>query len=500
MKPLKENFFKTPYTILSLLMLSLPCFSQQETRALTLDQVLERAQTHSLIALRANNQYLAGYWQFRSYKASLLPHIGLDLTPVDYNRSFIQRYDPENDVDVFREQQTYYANSSVYISQNLGFSGGTLSLSTGLSHLENLNSPEFSAYNASPVQLTYHQPLLGFNEFKWQKRLQPLQYQLARQQFIENSQQIHLEAIARYFEVLLAHTQKEIALHNRSTSDTLYQIGKKRFALAAIPKEELLNLELNKFKADIALAQAEKHIQRAQFNLNSFLSYDENTAIQPELPKGAFPQQIAVDQAIARAIQHNPEMIGLQEKNLQASRNLDKARKESRLNANLMASFGLNNSATEMNQAYQDLANRQQVRVGMQIPLADWGQRKGQRLMAEKQKEVATLEIQQTRLDFEQKVALKVIDFNLQHKLVNSALQAADIAEQAYELTKKRFVLGKTDVLQLNSASQTRQDAQEGFIRAVYTLWQLYYEVQQLTLYDFRKEQPLSIDFKQMVR
>src|SRR5690606_40114194 len=96
--------------------------AQRQPPTVPLDEVLEWAQTKSLSALRMSNQFLAGYWQYRSFKASLLPYVTLNVIPAEYNRSWTQRYDNENNVDVFRQQQTYFASGILSISQNIGFS------------------------------------------------------------------------------------------------------------------------------------------------------------------------------------------------------------------------------------------------------------------------------------------------------------------------------------------------------------------------------------------
>ena len=121
-------------------------------------------------------------------------------------------------------------------------------------------------------------------------------------------------------------------------------------------------------------------------------------------------------------------------------------------------------------------------------------------MLALKQMEVAQIEMKQSKMDFEQEIVLNVIDYNLQHQLVENALRAAEISEEAYQLTKKRFILGNVDVLKLNASAEARQQEKESYIDALYNLWRVYYEIQELTLFDYGKNTPLSADFDSMIK
>jgi outer membrane protein TolC len=476
-----------------------PLFAQPETKALSIEEAMQIAQENSLLSFRATNQYLSAYWGYRSYKASLMPQLGLALTPINYSRAFNQQFDIINEAYVFTETQSLYKSSTLSVSQNVGLTGGTISLSSGLSHLKNINNTKYSAYSASPIQLTYNQPVFGFNEYKWKRELEPLAYQIAEQEYLFTTQQAILNTLNYYFALTLAQLQLNIAQKNLGTCDTLYQLGQKRFEIASIDQEDLLNLKLNKFNAQIGLDQAAKELQKAQFNLNTFLRLGKEIKVVPTMPHANFVLEIPQDEAVSHALENNPDILLWKQKVMNSEMTLDKTVKENRMSASLMASFGLNNSAPTLDSSYNNLANRQLVALSLNIPLIDWGQRKGQRLMALKEKEVVEIEAKQGLAEFEQTVALKVIDYNLQHQLVANTQQAMEIADQSYELAKKRFILGNIDVVRLNAAADARQTSLEKYISALHNLWVLYYEVQQLTLYDFKNQQPIRVNFETLV-
>ncbi len=59
---------------------------------LTLERTITLAADSSLDAFRYKNMYLAGYWEYRTYKAGRLPSLTLNLTPAQYRRYFTQRF------------------------------------------------------------------------------------------------------------------------------------------------------------------------------------------------------------------------------------------------------------------------------------------------------------------------------------------------------------------------------------------------------------------------
>ena len=64
---------------------ALSAFAQQRI-TLDLQQTIALANDSSLEAFRTKNMYLAGYWEYRTYKANRLPSLTLNMTPAQYNR------------------------------------------------------------------------------------------------------------------------------------------------------------------------------------------------------------------------------------------------------------------------------------------------------------------------------------------------------------------------------------------------------------------------------
>ena len=89
--------------------------------------------------------------------------------------------------------------------------------------------------------------------------------------------------------------------------------------------------------------------------------------------------------------------------------------------------------------------------------------------------------------------------FNLQAEQVKIAAKSDTVAAKMYEVTKQRFLIGNVDVLDLNNADTKKDQNKRGFIQALQNYWSYYYNLRQLTLYDFEKNVSLDADFESMM-
>lgn len=464
-------------------------------QVLTLYDVLNLAHENSLEAFKAKRQYGVGYWEYRAFKSSLLPKIDLNLRPLTYNKSVIQRYDSDQNIDVFRSQQNLNSYANISATQDIGSTGTNLFINSNFNRLENFGLIENESYNVTPFSVGLIQPIMAFNQFKWNKKIEPLKYEKAKQDFIYEQQTINLKALQLFFNWALASKKLDIAKENKSTIENLFNIGKRRYDIGSIEKDDVLNLELDLYNANITLTQSEQELDKSLSELELFLREDLPSGIAPELPELISNLQIDAEQAIEYAYANNPDFINLKLRKTEALRDLDQAVKENRFDLSVTASYGLNQQANVFNNVYRDFLDQQMIAIQFSVPILDWGERKGNIQTAKMNKEVADIEIQQDEDTYKQSIALKANNFNLQKELVIGALHTSDISNESYKITEKRFLSGQVDLLNLSSSRKAWQLATESYIQSLQVYWTLYYELQQLTLYNFINNSTLKQDF-----
>ncbi|WP_159427062.1 TolC family protein [Formosa haliotis] len=466
---------------------------------ITLNEVLTIASKHSLDVYKAKRKYGISYWDYKSFKASLLPKIDFETRPFTYSSALVQRYDSEQNIDVFRQQQTINSYADVYLSQNIGMFGTKLYMSSSFDRLENFGEIETVSYNVTPLRVGLIQPIMAFNTFKWKDQIAPLEVQKAKQNFIYELQEINLKTIRLFFDWALANQKVKIAKENKSSAQKLFNIGKKRYDLIAIERDELLNLELEVYNSSTNLTQCIQDLQKTESEMKLYLRDQLPSNLVPVLPEMVSDIVINLNKAIGLAYQNNPNIIDLKLKKIEALRDLDKEIKENRFDLSVTASYGLNQQADTFAKAYSNFLNQQLVAIQLNIPILDWGERHGKIEMAKMNNDVIEVQLEQTEEAFKQEVTLKVLEFNLQKELVMGKLRTREISKESYNLTQQRFISGNVDFLNLSASRKAWQLANENYIMALKDYWTLYYNVQKLTLFNFIEDTELIQDYTNFI-
>ena len=491
---------KKIYIILILLITSCFLKAQEKPLSLTLDDVINIASEKSLQAFRNKNMYLASYWEYRYYKADRLPSLILSSNPLDFNRYRRKEYNFQTNEEEFVLREYLNSDVSMSLRQKVGLTGGTISLNSGLEMLKNLNGDNKTSYQSSPVSISFSQQLNGYNAMKWESKIEPLKFELAKKELIQNQEVLSINTADRFFDLVSAQIQLKISENNLSSADTLYKIGSGRFQVGTVTQDELLSLELNLLRAKQDLTKAHSVLQRAQSSLNSYLAIDKATIINCVVPEKIPELRIKADEAVGQATTNNPDMISHLQQLLEEDEKVARAKSETGFNTSIFALYGLNQSADAFSDVYNNPEKSQRFQLGVSIPILDWGKRKGRYQMAESNREVARARIKQERIDFEQQVYQDIIEFNLQAEQVKNAALADTVAQKGYEVTLQRFLIGKVDVVKLNIARNDLETARSRYVEELRKYWNYYYRIRMWTLFDFQKGETLSAEYDKILQ
>jgi outer membrane protein TolC len=459
---------------------------------LTLEQTIVLAADSSLEAFRSKNVYMSSYWAYRAFKAARLPSLTLNLTPGQYDRTIIKRYDSDANMDIYRQQQAFEAYGGLSVVQNFDALGGTFFLNSNIDYLRNFGDKTDTQFTSIPVRIGYQQNLLGYNIFKWEKKIEPLKYEKAKKQLIRDLENTASLAAEYFFNLAMAQAEYDLAVENLRNTDTLYRIGEERSRIAAINQSDLLTLQLDRINAGNTLKRADIDLKRAMFALTSFLDMDKNTQIRLRLPSYPKSMDVSADKALVEARNNNPDLLGYKQNIIESQQLVDRTKKESMFNASVSASIGYNQVATSFSDVYRDPIRQDIVALSISIPLIDWGVRRGRYNMAKNNLNVTEIAARQGEAKIEEDVIMTVGDFNIQKDLISSAEEALVIADKAYARTRQQFMIGKADISSLTLSRQRQQDAMRNYIYALENYWISYYKIRKLTLYDFEYDLPIS--------
>lgn len=466
---------------------------------LSLEEVIDLAKRQSPDALIAKHSFRASYWQYRTHVARFRPSISLEATLPELNRS-ISRITLSDGSDAFIERSLMSSSGNISLRQNIGLTGGSLFMATNLQRIDLLGDSVPTSYLSNPVSIGINQPLFAFNSLRWERKIEPLRYQEARQNYLTALENISMKAVGQFFDLALAQLNLQIARTNSSNADTLFKISTGRFNIGTISKNDLLQLELTYLNSLTELRQAELDLEIRKNRLRSFLGFREAADIELDIHSGVPEVKVEFGQALELALKNNPEVLQNQRQLLESTRDEARARSESRPNANLYASFGLTQSALDLPGAYKDPQNQQLVTVGLTVPILDWGLGRGRVRMAQSNRELVETQIRQRDMDFEQDVYLKVMQFNMQADQLRISAKADTVAQNRYDVTKQRFLIGKLDVLNLNDALREKDASKRSYLSNLRSFYTSYFDIRRLTLYDFLKNEELPFQPDQILR
>jgi len=471
----------------------------QEVKQLTFNEVIRLAEDQSPNALMAKHRFRASYWQYRTFVAQYRPYLTLTGSTPDYSTAYSRVWNAVTKQYDYVSTNILQTIGALSLTQNIGLTGGTLSLQSDLT-LENDFENDRHKYITAPVSIRLIQPLFRYNELKWEKKTEPLRYDAARKTFLENMEMVHMQAVQNFFSLALAQINKQIAEMNYLNADTLWRMAQGRYNLGTIAEDELLQMQLSWLNSETSRKQAEMNLRDREIRLRSFLGFNETVRLELILPTEIPDLQVDPQEVLELALTNNPEVLTQQLTLLTAQSNVAQAKAEKGLNANLTASFGLRDQDPVFRQAYSESNQQQTIRMGISLPILDWGLGKGRYRMAQSSLKLAQVQSQQAMVDFEQNLLLDVEQFNLQSEQVRIAAKSDTVASKMYEVTKARFLIGKITVLELNNADTKKDENRRAYVMALQNYWNYYYNIRSLALYDFINRKPLETDYEKLIQ
>ena len=234
-------------------------------------------------ALAAKSTFISSYWEYRSYKASRLPSLSLYGNLASFDRSLRQLQNYETGDLVYTSNYNMQNSIGLAISQNVTFTGGTISLYSDLSRIDEFGSQRHKTWYAQPVSFSYTQPIFAYNQFKWEKKISPKEYERAQREYIESMEEVTIQATELYFSLLIAQMNHDKAVSNYGNTRMMYSVATERLKLGSVTRDEYLQLELRMLNDSISINETSVRVREEQMALNSLLGYDEKCEITPVL-------------------------------------------------------------------------------------------------------------------------------------------------------------------------------------------------------------------------
>jgi outer membrane protein TolC len=460
----------------------------------SIDDIIAMAKGQSPFSKQAETRKENRYWQYRFYRSNYNPQLRMIGTLPSYTKSVSQA--PLSDGS-FRYNQVEQSNNSLNLGlvQPIALTGGTISVNSGLSYFNNYLATGLSPgeqWGGTVMNIQLNQPIFAFNTLRWDRMTEPLRYEESKRSYVEEMESISKEAVSRFFNVLDAQINLQIAEFNLANNDTIYKIEEGRYNIGTTPKDKLLQAELQLLRSRQDVTQAKINLQIARLQMRSYLGLRDGDDFGLVLPESIPQLVMSVEQALQLAKDNRADYIAFERRKLEADREVAQARGQ-RFQTNLTAAFGLNNNGLSLNDVYQDPTQQQTFALTLNVPVVDWGRNRARVQTAMANKKLNDYVIAQDEVNFEQEIITLVRQFEVLISQIEITKKSDEVAQERYLVSQNRYLVGKIDITNLNIALTEKDAAKRSYVGALRAFWNAYYDLRRLTLYDFSRNRLLYI-------
>ncbi|MGA9837492.1 MAG: TolC family protein, partial [Gemmatimonadaceae bacterium] len=267
---------------------------------LTLQEAISLAERQGLQAQAARQTLVAARARNRAFGERLLPQISLGGTVPNYSRAIVPVIQPDGS-QLFTPLQQTTSQLGVTVSQQLPFTGGSLTVSSSLQRFEMTGAQQVRTWSSAPMTVSLQQDILRPNTMKWDARVQDLTIEISRRQYAEAREAVAQQTTGAFFDLYSAQMAEANAAHNAAVNDTLYTLNKGRFQVGKIGENDLLQSELALLRARTSLDGAKLDLDRALSAFRLAINVPADTAVTiavtSDVPKVELDTTLAVTEA-----------------------------------------------------------------------------------------------------------------------------------------------------------------------------------------------------------
>ncbi|MEM7655933.1 MAG: TolC family protein [Bacteroidota bacterium] len=463
----------------------------QSSMILSLSDCVALAKGESPAANISQLDLEANQADYRAFLAGLKPQIFLNGDLPGFRRS-ITGVLQDNGQTLFKTQSQAFSTASLSFSQIIPWTGGRVSVFSSLANFTFIDTMGFTTWQTAPIGIRLNQPLFAVNRFKWDKRERDQEMSLTEVSYLQELEDAAVEVTQLFFDAIVAQANARQAQTNVVNNDTIFQLSEGRFSVGRIAENELLQSELSLMNARASLASAQLAYQQAIQRLNTFLGLPPSTELELLAPKEGEEILIDPNQAVAQAQQYGQLTQFHRLQQVRAERAMREAQRENRLQADLVASFGLNQTGTTVEEAFHSPESTETFSIGLSLPIVQWGAAKAQLQAARYRQESLNQTIQQQQTSFANDVYYSALQIVQLREQVNISARSDTVAQKRYEITKNRYLIGKVSIQDLFIAQQEKDAARVAYYANLRQYWLALAQLRSSTLYDFEKGVPLG--------
>ncbi len=427
----------------------------------------------------AEHGFRAAESEFNLFKSQLKPQVSLQASLPTFIRTSTSVVQPNGSIN-FQPVFQNNASMALLVEQPVLLTGGTLFFQTALDRFDDFGQ-RATLFNGIPVRFGYQQSLVGFNRWKWNKKIEENRLLTRRKQYHFEIAQAQLQAAEHYFDALIAEANHAIADSNRLVNEKLLIISEERLALGKISEDEKLQMEAEYKQSVMQVGQLHNILVQTKNQMNNLpksLQKIGKNLVVPEV----FPLRLLTEEElIAQAMAHAPEIY-------QAALNIDiQRRNAAQLKAEMSPTFevfstlGFAKNGEQWSDVYSSPFLEQQIRVGVSVPIVDWGRKKAAVNMSQHLIEQATTESERQKIRIKQIISQLYGQLTELQTRLEMQKELMDISERRYKISTERYASGAVILTELVFAQRNKDQAIRDYLMSLRDYYAAYYELKALT-------------------
>src|SRR4051812_16660197 len=201
---------------------------------ITLQEAIQMAQKQGPQAQVARSARDGARSRNDAFNAGLRPQVEMRGNAANMNRGIIPVTLPDGRTELVSQAQNQ-SDVGLFVSQKIPLTGGTLSVGSVASRIDQFNESVTNRYyQTTPFLVTLQQDLFKPRTLVWDEKAATLQASVAERSYLEAREDVAGNIAGAFFDLYAAEMSVKNATANVSVNDTLYTLNTGRFEVGKI--------------------------------------------------------------------------------------------------------------------------------------------------------------------------------------------------------------------------------------------------------------------------
>ncbi len=430
----------------------------------------------------------------RAERASLKSRFSLTLEPYSFSSSRIF----DNQFSQWFTNTETFSRGTFQIEQPILKTGGSIGLFNTLgwrhnkTEISNVSENSNKAFSNN-LYLVFNQPLFTYNRRQMALDELELNYENANLDYAIQRLTLEKTITSQFFDVYLAQLNLDISREELENTSKNFEIVKLKVEASLLAKEELYQADLNYANAQLSIQDNELALANAEelFKREIGMELDEDIQLVTELDA----QEVLVD--LEKAIEYAlSSRLELRQRRINIAKSffeLERTKSMNEFRADVQLTLGIFGDNESFNEVYNSPTTNPSIGLSLNIPIWDWGERDERIKAVEVSMESQRLDLKDNQKQIKMDIRRAYRNVQTQMPRIEIARKNVENAERTYDINLERYLNGDLSGIDLNQFQTQLSSKKIDLARSLINYKTQLLDLKILTLYDWEKQEPVSI-------